>query len=183
MSKTNVNYSWLKGTKCVNRAIYLTRVQPAKLNITCVCAPHIPSPPLLLPFFHPSIRPPPPFLRIFFFDQREREREIGVTLSRSDLRLARRIQPQNVDSRDRERWWCCAGGDISCSPIRNSRYPRLRLAVPRLITVLYIGIALPLRRQFHAEIHCEIIRRRGGEEREAGRERQCQYRVRRLINV
>lgn len=86
-----------------------------------------------------------------------------MTLSRSDLRLARRIQPQNVDSRDRERWWCCAGGDISCSPIRNSRYPRLRLAVPRLITVLYIGIALPLRRQFHAEIHCEIIRRRGGE--------------------
>lgn len=32
---TNVNYSWLKGTKCVNRAVYLTRVQPAKLNITC----------------------------------------------------------------------------------------------------------------------------------------------------
>lgn len=57
MSKTNVNYSWLKGTKCVNRAIYLTRVQPAKLNITCVCVrPTFP----LLPFsflfsIHPSV--------------------------------------------------------------------------------------------------------------------------------
>lgn len=84
-SKSNVNYSWLKGTKCVNRAVYLTRIQPAKLNITCA--------PLYTRFFH---------LLVPFLSKKENR---GVA---SYPRGSSVIQPQNVDCRnDGLAGWLC----------------------------------------------------------------------------
>lgn len=161
MSKTNVNYSWLKGTKCVNRAVYLTRVQPAKLNITCA--------PYSLSFPSSSFFPSILFPSFFFFDQREREIDgcyPGPIFASREGSSRKMSIPETANV-----------VVLRQGLVVTFHAPRSVIAdthpSPRRATANYCPLhrdALPLRRQFHAEIHCEIIRRREGE-RERGRRR------------
>lgn len=147
-------------------------------------APHIPSLSLLLPSFHPSSSLPSSSLT------REREREIDGCYP-GPIFASREGSSRKMSIPETANVVVLRQGLVV-----TFHAPRSVIAdthpSPRRATANYCPLhrdALPLRRQFHAEIHCEIIRRREGEREKEGGWRGwagtvCQYRVpRRLINV